>query len=127
MSFIEVRIPLEVFPEYDIDKDIIDAVAYNHYRCTHIPFMVNRWLKEFVIKELTLQKGEYMPYSVERTIGFEVEVFTRMQGDKEVAYKAECHTVCPSFVAAWIENEAMKQYNKENQICISSPSPSIPL
>ncbi len=110
-TMIEVSIPVDVYIHYGFWGNVTDITIEPGPFQSHIPLMVGRWMEREIRQSYT--EGDKMPYSVKRTISFDVEVFTQVRNNQEVGYRAECHTVCPNFVAAWVEQEAMKQYNKE--------------
>jgi hypothetical protein len=70
-----------------------------------IPFQV----REF-IERLIEEDDEMYQESHTKKIEFEVEVFYRRKDGVQVAYDATCHTICPSFVSAWVEREAMRLF-----------------
>ncbi len=110
-TMIEVSIPVDIYIQYGFWGDISDINVEPYYPASHIPLMVERWIGKEIGQAYL--KGDNMPYSITHRISFEVEILTHVRNDKEIAYRAECHTVCPNFVAAWVEQEAMKQYNKK--------------
>jgi len=50
-----------------------------------------------------------------KKIEFEVEVFYRNHEGKKLPITATCQTICPAFVAAWVEPEAIKQFKKDQE------------
>lgn len=116
----EVIIDVEIMVEYDVyhNKEFV-PIIYN----MELPYEVNKWIKQDVLRGFnTTDEEENMHYNrVERSVGFEVEVeYKEMADGSREATDAICHTICPNFVKAWIENEAMKQFNKEHESCMNS-------
>ena len=103
----EITIPVMVHKQqtmrYGLD---FDAQVIDHL----IPINVRQWIESGIMKEFqtTHEEDKYMEYLCERKMVFEVEVEYTPAGQ---AKGATCHTVCPNFVKAWVEKEAMKQFN----------------
>jgi hypothetical protein len=87
---------MEVSVDVDIYGVCVECIGLG------IPFQV----REFV--ERLIEEDHMYQESVTKKIEFEVEIFYRMKDGVQVAYDATCHTVCPSFVSAWVEREAIR-------------------
>ena len=87
------------------------------------PKDVRSWIEADVEKrfELSFEEEHTMENICERKLEFEVEVrYRESEGEGQKAVSATCQTVCPMFVKAWVEMEAMKQFNKEVQSCVKT-------
>jgi hypothetical protein len=89
----------------------------------HAPKDIRKWIESEVERsfELSMEEEHDMENLCERTLEFEVEVVYReSEGEGQKAVSATCQTVCPNFVKAWVETEAMKQFNKEASSCVKT-------
>ena len=94
MDSLMMYVPVEV----DIYGVCVECVG------SGIPFQV----REFI--ERLIEENEMYQESHTKKIEFEVEVFYRRKDGVQVAYDATCHTICPSFVSAWVEREAIRLF-----------------
>ena len=106
----EMRVPVEFYINKLQNGDIEPIPVVNY----HVPFMVEQWLQTQGMYDLLLHHEEVkgMAERIDRVVTFEVLLDINNEG---VAYRADCQTVCPAFVAAWIELEAKKQYNQSKE------------
>lgn len=115
----EIPVPVEFYINKLQNGDIEPIPVVNY----HVPFMVEQWLQTQAVYDflITWKERNDMAERIDRIVTFEVLLDINNDG---VAYSANCQTICPAFVAAWIELEAKKQYNqsKEKSSCTSSLS-----
>lgn len=110
-TMVEITIPVIVHKQrtmrygLECDPEVPDK---------QIPINIRQWIGAFMMKgfEPTHEEDKYMEYLCNRKMTFEVEVEYNQAGK---AINANCHTVCPMFVAAWVEKEAMKQFNQRDE------------
>lgn len=109
---------IEVKTEWEIlvERDCFGDYSFNPLPCLKVnKKQVHEWIVVDLICNtvLTTEEEASMAHSqyIDRTVTFEVEV--RYVDDKAV--DAECQTICPNFVKAWVEQEAIKQFNDERK------------
>jgi len=106
----EITVPVEFYINRTQDGDIepIPIVSYQ------VPYMVEQWLQTQATYDFLLHYWEKkeMAQRIDRAVQFEILLDINNDGE---AHRAECQTICPAFVAAWIELEAMKQYNQQRK------------
>ena len=100
MDSLMVYIPIEV----DVYEIYVECIRLG------IPFNVRKFFEHLI------EEDEMYQESYSKKIEFEVEVFYKLKDGVQVAYDATCHTVCPSFVSAWIEREAMQLFKVNQQL-----------
>lgn len=107
----EINVPVEFYINKLQNGDIEPIPVVNY----HVPYMVEQWLHAKSVSDflLTYWEKKAMAERIDRVIQFEVLLDINNEGR---AHKANCQTICPAFVAAWIELEAMKQYNQQKDI-----------
>ena len=90
------------------------------YFDTKRPKEITEWLYEDTARhfELTDEEERDMENLVTRKLEFEVEVWYKEE--TMIAKTATCQTECPNFVKAWVEQEAIRQFNKEHEGCEKS-------
>lgn len=108
----EINIPVEFYINKLQNGDIEPIPIVNY----SVPFMVEQWIQTQAVYDFltTWEEQCTMAERLDRTVSFEVLLDINHEGQ---AYRANCQTICPAFVAAWVEIEAMKQYNKEKPKC----------
>lgn len=79
-----------------------------------VPPKVAQWIEWSVVKSFTRTQEEVdMGWlTCPRKVVFEVDV---VMVDGKIK-DATCQTVCPNFVKAWVEQEAMKQVTVEKEV-----------
>lgn len=117
MMYIPVQLEVCILQSYRCDPDLLDIRVYT-MDC-EAPKEVRTWVEKEVANtfERTREEERDMDSQCIRTFDFEVEVWYREVAGVPKAVKANCQTVCPQFVAAWVEQEAMKQFNRKEQSC----------
>jgi len=111
----QMNVPVEFYIN-KLQNGDIEPIPVINYR---VPFMVEQWLQTQAMYDLLLKHWEVkgMAERIDRVVSFEVLLDINNEGK---AYSADCQTVCPAFVAAWIELEAKKQYNQQkDKTCTS--------
>lgn len=110
----EINIPVEI----DIHITYFGEIDPRPYVSNNVPYLAGEWLMSEVVREFILspKEVEMLPQRIVKQFCFEVLVDINSQGK---AYRADCQTICPGHVAAWIELEAMKQVNSEAEKCSS--------
>lgn len=104
----EINVPVELYIN-KLQSGDLEPVAIINY---HIPYMCEQWIRTEAERNflLSYKEKQSMPERIDRSVSFEILIDINNDGK---AYRAECQTICPAFVAAWIELEAMKQYNQQ--------------
>jgi hypothetical protein len=96
--FLSIEVELELWP------GIIECVD------ARIPSAIQAYLEYHAMQEVGMQE------STIKKIEFEVEVEYRTHGGKRIPVTATCHTVCPNFVKAWVEKEAMREFQGHEEL-----------
>lgn len=106
----EINVPVEFYINKTQNGEIEPIPVVNY----HVPYMVEQWLQTQATYDFLLHYWENkdMAQRVDRVVQFEILLDINNNGE---AYRADCQTICPAFVAAWIELEAIKQYNQQQK------------
>lgn len=119
MNSLMVYVPAEV--EVTVINTMLDGLDfYISTRGCQAPKDVRKWIEGEVWRtfELSWEEEQEMENLVMRKLEFEVELWYKE--DTMKAKTATCQTECPNFVKAWVEQEAMNQFNKEHEGCVKS-------
>jgi len=111
-KMVEVTIPVELYINVTQNGEIDPSPSMSD----EIPMLVKLWIGNEIVRDFILNKGgrPMLPQSEIRK--FTMEVLVSINGNGK-AIRADCQTICPGFVGAWVEQEAMKQYNQEHNQC----------
>jgi len=111
-KMVEVAIPVELYINVTLNGDIDPIPSMSD----EIPMLVKLWIGKELVRDFIIhQEGiKMLPQSEVRKFTMEVLVSINKDGK---AIRADCQTICPGFVGAWVEKEAMKQYNQEHDQC----------